>query len=529
MALLVVLAILLSTACTPRMVQPPKPVPLLTEQTPFGPSMTLAEMLEQSLRTQYRPPNIDFPVPEQMADPSSAPRQQSGDYFMELSREPVTLHLASDVTAFVLGPSASNETTQAGERTDGIPEAGLAMGHANGNIRILSHWPCASLTLPTATPVTVLTWDGHGPFLGAGNAQGGELHVFDLRHCARMGAVPGQRPLRGAALSPAATWAAVTDTGQRLFVGPVNDLSANPFNASPVLEQDPMRHVGTLRFPPLALAFSPRGGLLQSVDRAGWLLVWTLPELTLLEQVRISGGPFEAALFHGGHLVLRPDGDEQEYPSSEHDASRGELVIWDIPNTRAVTAEEIAASRGATSTNRDAPWDLLRFFEQFRLDAGLLTFRTAREHWLRKLHFGTPRFSVHVAESSGLFRVTEPDQTQQWYNARTGRPVNAPDPEPARLTPLPVATDGTVFWGGRTYVLADPVQARDGYVLLARHVPEHRFFLWWTPIEEARDSTGNWSLPDATDLLPVRGSLLADSPPTWISLSDHHQPVGDRQ
>ncbi len=530
MALFIGVLLLLSTACAPRGAQPPKPAPLLTEQTPFGPSMTLSEMLEQSLRTQYRPPKIAFPVPEQMSDSPSASRQGSGDYFMELSREPVTLHLASDATAFVLGPSASSSgQAQAQGRMADIPEAGLAVGHANGDIRIWSAWPCASLTLPTKAPVTLLTWDGLGPFLGAGNAQSGELHVFDLRHCARVGTVPGQRPLRVAALSASLTWAAVTDNGQRLYVGPIGEPFSNPSNTSPVLEQDPMRHVGTLRFPPLALAFSPREGLLQSVDRAGWLLLWTLPELNLLKQVRIPGGPFEAALFHGGHLILRPVGDDQETPPSADEESRSEPVTWDIPNSRAVAAEEILTSWNASSTNQRTPWDLLHFFERFSLDAGLLTFRTAQKHWLRKLHFGTPRFSVHAADDVGLLRVTEPDQTQRWYQATTGSPTDAPTHEPTRLTPLAVARNGTVSWSGRTYVLADPLQTKDGYVLLARHVPEYRFFLWWTPVEEARASLDSWNVPDKTDLLPVRDSLHQDSPPTWISLSDHHQPVGDMQ
>ncbi|WP_031386768.1 hypothetical protein [Desulfonatronum thiodismutans] len=530
MALFIGLALLLSAACAPRVTQPPKPAPLLTEQTPFGPSMTLAEMLDQSLRTQYRPPNIDFPVPDQMAHSSSALPQRSGDYFMELSRESVTLHLASDVTAYVLGPSASSSgEAQARGQTDDIPEAGLAVGHANGDIHVWSSWPCASLTLPTAAPVTLLTWDGVGPFLGAGNARSGELHAFDLRHCARVGTVPGQHPLRHAALSSSSTWVAVTDTGQRLFVGPLGELFANPSNASPVLEQDPRRHVGTLRFPPLALAFSPREGLLQSVDQAGWLLLWTLPDLTLLEQVRIPGGPFGAALFHGGHLILGPAGIDQDVSPTSHDESRPEPVIWDIPNSRAVAAEEILTSQNASSTNQGAPWALLHFFERFNLDAGLLTFRTAQKHWLRKLHFGTPRLSVHAADDDGLLRVTEPDQTQRWYQTATGRPADAPDHGPTRLTPLAVAPDGTVSWNGRTYALADPVQTRDGYVLMARHVPEHRFFLWWMPVEEVRVSMDSWILPDKTDLLPIRNSLIQDSPPSWISLSDHRQPVGDMQ
>ncbi|WP_153306837.1 hypothetical protein [Desulfonatronum thioautotrophicum] len=537
---------LLLSSCTPRVAPTPGPAPLLTEQTPFGPGLTLSEMLEQTLRAQYPLPRIDFPVPEQLskATPSSRTHVDASsgdpspehpwDYFMELSREPVTLSLVSDATAFLLAPSASSSHyIQALDQATGVPnagiDAGLAVGQANGDIRIWSGWPCTLLTLPTQTPVTLLTWDGIGPFLGAGNAQSGELHVFDLRHCARVATVPKERPLRQAALSSALTWVAVTDTGQRLFVGPTSDPLFDSVPTSPALENSSMRHVGTLRFPPLALAFSPREGLLQSVDQAGWLLIWTLPDLSLLEQVRIPGGPFADGLFYGGHLLLRPVDDTLETQIPTEESPSSEVVAWDIPNSRAVDAK-VALSFQNASLDQAPPWHLLQFFAQFRLDAGLLTFRTDQEHWLRKLHFGAPRLSVHAAEDIGLLRVTEPDQTQRWYHATSGMPAKTPNPEPAHLRPLAVAPDGTVDWDERTFVLADPIFHRDGFVLLARHVPEYRFFLWWTPDQEVSQDLENFSAhgeAGAADRLPLRISLLQETPPSWISISDQLEYIGD--
>lgn len=535
--------LLLLSSCTPRVTHPPRATPLLTEQTPFGPGLTLSEMLEQTLRAQYPPPRIVFPVPEQLrnASPSSNTKidASSGDpptkhpwgYFMEISREPVTVSLVSDATAFVLGPAArSSRHAQGMDRMAGIPEAGLAVGQANGDIRIWSEWPCTSLTLPTQTPVTLLTWDGTGPLLGAGNAQSGELHVFDLRHCARVATVPKERPLRQAALSSALTWAAVTDTGQRLFVGPISDPLSDPALTSPIPENSSMRHVGTLRFPPLALAFSPREGLLQSVDQAGWLLIWTLPDMNLLEQVLVPGGPFVDGLFHGEHLLLRSADETSETQHPADRASLNGVVVWDIPNSRIVDAKELWPLQNASSPDHASPWNLLQFFAQFSLDAGLLTFRTGQEHWLRKLHFGAPRLSVHAAEDIGMLRVTEPDQTQRWYHATTGMPAKTPCPEPTRLTPLAVTQDGMVDWGERTFVLADPLFHRDGFVLLARHVPEYRFFLWWAPSREvSRDLHDVISLEEAgaTDRLPLRNSLSQETPPTWISISDQPEYLGD--
>lgn len=553
MVLLLGATLLLAAACTPRMPPPPEPGPLLSEQAPFGPTMTLAEMLAQRLRIQYPPPKIDFPVPKRLdATGAALPRKSSagsaygepvafsgafsgestGGHYIELSQEPVTLHLVSEATAYVLGPSRppDRKPSPNGRRMAGIPEAGLAVGHATGDIRIWSSWPCASLTLPAAKPVTLLTWDGDGPFLGAGHAQSGELHIFDLRHCARVASVSWQRPIRGAVLSPSLTWAALTDTGQRLFVGPVAEPFFDPpFPGDlPAGKQHELRHVGTLRFPPLALAFSPREGLLQSVDRAGWLLLWTLPDLHLLKQILIPGGPFDAALFHDGHLILQPADDRQERQRTVHhdsaglapEASRRDPVIWDIPGSGFVAVEDVRPAQQVTPPAQANPLELLHFFGQFELESGLLTFRTTQDHWLRKLHFGPLRLRVHAAVDARLLRVTEPDQTRRWYDATTGQLAPTPAPEPQDLIPLAVAPDATVRWEGRHYALADPVLTTDGHVLLARHVPKQRFFLWWT------QQNGETILKES-GRLPLRDNLLPERPPVWMSLSDHSEPAGD--
>lgn len=522
--LLLVLMLLAAVACAPRTGEPPVPPPLLSALTPFGPTMTLSELLEQSLKTQFPPPRVHFPVPEQHAGPYSESAEPFADrftegYFMELSREPATLHLASEATAFALAPAAPLPDGRPGSprRSPGVHQAALAVGHANGDIRIWSNWPCPSVTLPTKGSVSLLTWADAGPYLGAADANNGELHIFDLRHCARVASIPGQRRLRRAALSPSLTWVAMADAGHRLYVGPVSGLtSGQAFGASPALlpESQPttLHQVGTLRFPPLALAFSPQGGLLQSVDQAGWFLLWSLPEGNLLEQVFIPGGPFDDALFHGRHLILRTT-------AMASDVS--DLVIWDIPNSRLLPPGHLRREHPAATQIDDAPWDFFVFTERFTLDTGLLSFRTAQNHWLRKLHFGKPLLQVDITADNALLRVTEPDQSQRWYAATTGLPFATPSPVPDGLTPLPMTPETTLHWGGQTYALADPVLMRDGFVLLARHLPEHRFFLWWIPARKGVH------LPSEAERLPVRKSLLQEIPPAWISLSSHHQPTGD--
>lgn len=402
------------------------------------------------------------------------------------------LQLAAGVTTFQAGPRA-----EAAPRTGNPTAVGLAAGLQNGDIRIWSSWPCPLLTLPRETPVSLLAWDGSGPYLGAvGEISKDELHIFDLRHCAHVATVSSERALRAAALSSSLTWVALVDAGRRLHAG------------SP---EKPLEYLGTLRYPPLAVQFSPREGLLQIVDQAGWLLIWTLPGLDLLDQKRIPGGPFEAAMFHDGRLALRVVERDEDFQQLSEFPPGERTVVWDVPEGRMFSGDVFTDSQ---SVDSDGPFILL---EQLDLESGILIFRTQDEHWLRKLHFGSPQMEVQVAPDAGLLRIRDIDHVHRWYSLRDGSLTAPPEPAPAELRPLPVDVDATVRWRGQEYVFADPVLARDGYLLLARHVPDKRFFLWWVAMES--DFTG--SLP-GNGLLPIRESLRPDLPPRWISLPGSH-------
>ncbi|SDB55690.1 hypothetical protein SAMN05660653_02794 [Desulfonatronum thiosulfatophilum] len=478
LAILTLLAVV--QGCAPaKHVSTPVPVHVLTEAAPFGATMTLEEMIRQTLAHQYPSPRIDFPVPD-----------KTGRYFIELAHEPVMLQLATGAMTFQAGPQS-----EAGPRTDSPIAVGLAAGLDNGDIRIWSSWPCPLLTLPTETPVSLLAWDGSGPYLGAGGEiSKDELHIFDLRYCAHVATVASERALSTAALSSSLTRVALVDVGRRLHVGPVDG---------------PLEYLGTLRYPPLAVQFSPREGLLQIVDQAGWLLIWALPGLDLLDQRRIPGGPFDAAMFHDGRIALRIMEKDEGFQELFEVPSGERTVVWNIPEGRLISGGELMDSRSGAFVH---PFILL---EQLDLESGILSYRTKNEHWLRKLHFGSPRLEAHVAADEGLLRISDIDQVQRWYSLRDGSLLESPEPAPAELRPLPVDVDATVRWGDREYVLADPVLARDGYLLLARHVPDERFFLWWVAMEP--DLSGYFH---GKGLLPIRESLRRELAPQWISLPD---------
>jgi len=448
-----------------------RPEPLLSQEQPFGPSSTLDEYVRRLLASQYPLPRVEYPIPE-----------ASSPHFMELVHEPVHLHLASTVSSHVLGADKGDHS--------------LAVGLLNGDIRVWSRWPCPTLTLPDQMSASVLAWDGQSPFLGAGNTRDGKLHVYDLRHCARLASLPGigesarnarSTGLRAAAISPSSGWVALVDGGQGLHAGPL---------------RGPWEHVASFRFPPLALAFSPREGVLHGVDQAGWLILWTVPDLRELERVLIPGGPFEAALFHGQFLSLKAMVAKPSLPGR----AQSPVITWDIPEGRLA--------------GQDALQQTLDLFTGLAQDDGLLSLRTPEKHWVRKLHLGPARLAAHVSPALNLLRITEPDRALHWYDAASGLPVDAPETEPGDLRSLPVQANGMLQWRGAAYFLADPVLHRDHHLLLARHSPDGRYFLWWKGIDQ--DWTG--ALPPKPGL-PVRTGLLQERPADWIEMNMKPQAI----
>lgn len=428
--------------------------------------MTLGTFLNQALERQY---------PAQLQ--AFAPPERTGEYFVELARESALVHLAAGVRSYAAGP------------------AGLAAGLDGGDILVWSDWPCPALTLPEAGPVDLLAWDGVSAFLGAANNRRGVLDVYDLRLCAHIGTVSGEGAMAVAALSPSGAWTAFVDQQRRLLAGPVDGTP---------------RQAGVLRFQPLALAFSPREGLLFSVDQAGWLLHWRLPELEVLEQVLIPGGPFQRAVFDGPRLLLEPVPRPAETAGLKDE--RGP-VVWDVPSSAAIAMDSGSA-------------------QGFALEDGLLTYRTPDRRWIRKMRLGRPQPKVWASPSAARLRLRDLDGLIRCYSAKDGLSVDADQCRVDDWEELDVSPSGRFHWGNVGYALADPMMVRDGLVLYSRSLSEDRFFLWWVHPEE-----GSPPMPqlaphrsDRTGRLPVRKSLRMEIPPYWMTVPlQHTDSSGDEQ
>lgn len=438
----------------------PEPVHVLSPERPFGPSTPLAVFLNQALERQYPARMQSFIQPE-----------KHGQYFVELAREQVQVHLVNGVRSYAAGAE------------------GLAAGMHNGDILIWSDWPCPALTLPEAAPVDLLAWDGSSAFLGASNFRRKTLDIFDLRFCARIGTVPSEGPISVAAVSHSGTWAAYVDHRQRLLAGPVDGT---------------LNQGGVLRFQPLALAFSPREGLLFSVDQAGWLLHWQVPELQILEQVLIPQGPFQEAVFDGRHLLLRPmrlgvDISGAETSAPDHEES---MIAWDIPSSTIIPLAK-------PSTHA------------FALESDLLMYQTAQRRWIRKMHLGRPQPRIWASPSIALLRLRDVDGVVRCYSANDGLPVDADQCQAQDWQELGVDPSWRFDWGGVEYALADPVRVMNGLVLYCRSLSKDRFVLWWDEAEQKE--AGPDAAIDRTGRLPVRQSLRLEIPPSWVRLPYEHE------
>lgn len=436
--LLFALALLLGSmhlsACAPKTQDPKdRPQPALTRDKPFGPSMTFEELLNESIKQQYSDISSIFTLPQ---DPA---RQE----MFLISREKPRLILARGVTAYAGGSNF------------------LATGYSNGNIRIWSRWPCSLVTLPAQEAVSNLWWNNSIPYISASGANRSRVSVYDLRQCARGADIKAASTVLQFAVSPQGDHVACVDQGRRLWSGTFDGL----------IEQQ-----ATLRYDPLAMAFSPKAGLLMAADRSGWLILWTLPDYQVLDQTLIPGGPFARANFDRHRLIFHPE----KGPSA--------LTVWDIPGSRPVEKE--------TEQGR------------FVLEDNVLYFILSDKRWIKKALLSPPRLQVEGDPEKGIIQLLDLDKQSRYYLARTGEQIHKP-PDDLDPVAVDVAQTGEFSWGQAKYQLADPVLVKADWALWSRHIPGQGHYLWWAPHQGLAPQ-------EFESQLPIRKNIRAEIPPEWM-------------
>ena len=429
-----ILAFFLIQGCVPKTTDiTPEPVP--TEKRPYGPAQPLDEFLSNTYSQQYSPAKSIF----------QADRRPDYSEMILLSREKPVLTLADNVTSY------------AGQ--GGI----LAAGFTSGEVRVWSDWPCPGFNYSSQEAVHNVWIGGHSPYVAVCGDNQQQVDVFDLRSCSLAHEITAQGPVQTIAVSSDAGQIALVDQGRRLWKG-------NP--------DDELEHQETLRNAPLAISFTPKGGVLMVVDKTGWLVKWTVPEYEVLESILIPDGPFEVARFTGSRLVM----GKKDSP--------GSAVVWDIP------AGQPAAENMATG--------------EYLLDNQILYYILPEEKPVKRVFMSAPELQAQVYPDKMIIKVRDLDGTNRYFHARTGEESEGSETHTG-FQPVQVQPTGEFSWADTDYTLADPVLSSNDSTLWSRFIPDQGHYLWWTASRDSQPGTFQ-------QRLPVRQNIRAEIPPEWVDL-----------
>ncbi len=430
----VILIILLFHGCAPKAPEI-TPEPVTTEKTPYGPVQPMKELLSSSYAQQYSPVQSVF-----------EPRREP-DYskMILLSRERPEIILADDVTAYALQGDV------------------LAAGFSGGHVRIWSGWPCAGFDYSSDDPVQNIWMGGYSPFVAVSSGNQQEISIFDLRSCTLRKEITTQGPVQNITVSSDASRIALVDEGRRLWTGSPGQT---------------LEHRETLRYNPLAMSFTPKGGVLMVVDEAGWLVKWTVPEYEMLESFLIPDGPFEVARFKGSSLVL----DKRGNP--------GSAVVWNIP----------AGQLDADNTARG----------EYLLENKVLYYILHHEELVKRVFMSAPELQVQIDPEKMAVKVRDLDGRQRYFNARTGEEIEEFESY-AGFKDIQVQPTGVFSWADTDYSLADPVMSSKDSTLWSRYIPDQGHYLWWTADRDRQSGTFQ-------QRLPLRRNIRAEIPPDWVDI-----------
>lgn len=409
---------------------------LITYEKPFGPTINLRQLLTKTMSQQYSSVESIFEIPSDFPDQN----------LILLTHEKPVLFLENRVTAF----TADDEF--------------LAAGYSDGNIRVWSDLPCPMVTLPQKEPVARLWRDSNSPFLIAtGNENPADASIYDLNKCAMVAGINSDTPAEEFSVSSRGTYLALVDKGRRLWTG---NLQGN-------LEQQ-----AALRFDPLDMTFSPREGVLMLADQAGWLILWTTPDYSILKQQLIPEGPFDQGDFLESRLVLRGS-DEVSH-----------TVVWDIPGMKILETNP--------KTGR------------FTLENQILRYTLPDRQPVKKIKMSRPAFKVMADQDNMIFKVLDVDGKTRNYNAITGFETEEEFSSEEQHS-VHVHVSGRFAWAGVEYALADPVVVSGQWALWSRYIPEQGFYLWWTANQDLKNR-------EFSRKLPVRDNIRKEIPPGWVEV-----------
>lgn len=367
-----------------------------------------------------------------------------GPGYVLLSDGPATLDLAQGATTY-----------------QGFENA-LAVGLADGDIRVYGARSCAGMDQPVQGAPHNLAWGAQSRWLAVLGASPTTAYIYDTDNCHLEEAVELPEPAATLAVSPSGNLLAIAGTTGRIWTG------------SPTGKKHLLVETGARL---LALGFGPDGGLLFTVTPNGEITLLNTRSGEQLERFQATGGPFDSARFQDHYIVLT--------------TPEGRRFAWDL------------------TTRVQVPFS--RKLAQFFLDDGVLRYRT----WAGVLHLspyaGEPSIQVEHSPSHALIRILDLDGRTRWYDQRTGRETAATYATDWQA--IQTNVKGNFCIDGRCYMLTDRAFQWDHDVLLCRSVPGVGHFLWWIQNEIPEQYS---PLPDH---LPERKTILADEAVEWAPVA----------
>ncbi|ACS78084.1 WD40 repeat domain-containing protein [Maridesulfovibrio salexigens] len=345
-------------------------------------------------------------------------------------------------------------------------EEGLAAALYDGTVRIWSKHKCSKVRLPGGGGAMHTGYGPGSPTLAATGRDGGSIYVFNLDECSRIpGEIPVEHgPVRMMALSRTGEWLGIIDSFNALHCGPVSG---------------PLQEISILEGTPLYLGYTPGQGVLVAVEASGRIVKQGMKTQTRLESDEVPGGPFVDARMAGYVVCLTRD--------------NGSEVYWDLSKRATVKKSEALQQEPAWIYKRD----------------GGLVYSTGVDRWKITEHLGMPMFIVSYSATEKMLRVRDLDRETRYYSVLDGKEISGSDAEDWKfISP----SKGVYKVGKKQFRLYDIVCQRGTMRLYGRHLEDKEFYLWWENVGAPAQLN-----PHPMEL-PIRESILDDSPAMWVPL-----------
>lgn len=346
----------------------------------------------------------------------------------------------------------------------------LAAAFRNGVIQLYGGNGCGAVQT-SGEPVNAVSWYPRSRFLAASSGENRVVEVFNINECARVRVHDVNSTVEMFAVSPKGSWLAMVDEARRIWVGPVAGR---------------LSRVGRFMYQPMSLSFSDEEGILMGVDATGKLTMWSPLKRTRIYEHKIKGGPFKSVEVHGPYLNIVTE--------------NGKRFQWNV------------------SQRTEAPYSEVK--SGFFLKNGVLTYRSPRKVFTRKVFFKPVSIVVERSPSGNVYRVSDIDGEKRFYSSVSGSLLKD-QYDFADWEKVKLGRGYGFSHRGKDFSLAVPIAQREFQRLYCRYIPSKGYYLWWKKTARPDDYF------KSRGMVPRREGIAAESPLEWVPLESRHGDIRD--